>query len=87
MARGKQRWFVVALLLSIFIAATACSQPEPARLWQAGAAEGSRWEERDLYSTRGECEAARRGLVPTLVAGTRAACVPEGLRPEDIGLE
>lgn len=81
-----QHWFVAALLLSILIAVTACSPPERYRLWQTGAAEDSQWEERDLYSTKAQCEAARRGLVPILVAGSRTACVREGRRPEDIGL-
>ena len=56
-------------------------------MWQAGTAKGSEWVERDLYLTKAECEAARRGLLPTLVAGTRTACVREGLSPEEIGLE
>ena len=84
---AAQRWFVVALLLSIFIAVTACGPQEPWRMWQTGTAKGSEWVERDLYLTKAECEAARRGLVPTLVAGTRTACVREGLSPEEIGLE
>ncbi len=82
-----RRWIVTPLFLSIFIAVTACGPQEPWRIWQAGTAKGSEWVERDLYLTKAECEAARRGLLPTLVAGTRTVCVREGLSPEEIGLE
>ena len=83
-----RRLTLIALtLLLSFIAVTACSPPEQSRLWQAGPAEGSQWEAKDLYGTKAACEAARRGLEPTLLAGARTACVPEGLRPEDIDLE
>ncbi len=75
------------LLLALVLIVTACGLQEPSRMWQAGTAKGSEWQERDLYLTKAECEAARRGLVPTLVAGTRTACVREGLSPEEIGLE
>lgn len=81
----KQCWFVGALLLSVLIAVTACGPSKPWRLWQAGT--DSQWEEKDLYPTRAECEAGRRGLKPIQPPGTRIACVPEGQRPEEIGRE